>query len=215
MKQADESYLHNAEKQPGTKPATRKGKVDENEKQEIPKLFMVLLSELTKQILECQENKFKEEREFFEKELNKKDVKIDQLVSEIKDLRYQIDLTGQQNRKDNLKIIGVPQVENENVNQIVIDLANHIGVDIEESDISVAHRISTKDDKEDKTQNNISGKPKKVPSIIVKWVSRSVKNKIFEKRREITNKTGCPYPEAAIYEDVTPLRSKCYTISAP
>ena len=167
-----------------------------------------MIKELAKQLLECQENLRSEERAYFEEEIKKRDEKITSLEEKASELRYQIDVTGQQSRKDNLKIIGVPYTDDEDTSKVVIELAEHLGVEIDEEDLSTAHRIHIKEDKEDTTQTTANGKPKRIPSIIAKCVRRNVKTKVFENRKQIIAKPGCKWPEAAIYEDVTPLRSR-------
>ena len=92
--------------------------------------------------------------------------------------------------------------------KIVKDIAAHVGVPIEDKDISVVHRLNKSDDKEESTETTESDRPKRIPSIIAKFVQRDVKSAIFKKRKEITQKAGCPYPNAQIYEDVTPLCSR-------
>lgn len=206
--QAAENHIEHEEKQG----KTRSGKKNQGEstdgKAEIPKLTLVMFRELAKQLLEFQQNKFNDERENFEIEIKKRDDKITTLEEKANELRYQIDITGQQNRKDNLKIVGVPYTDGEDTTKVVKDLAEHIGVEVTDGDLSTAHRIHIKEDKEDNTQTTASGKPKRIPSVIAKWVRRDIKTKVFEHRRQITAKPGCKWPEAAIYEDVTPLRSR-------
>ena len=92
--------------------------------------------------------------------------------------------------------------------KIVKDIAAHVGVPIEDKDISVVHRLNTSDDKENTTETTESGKPKRIPSIIAKFVQRDVKTAIFNARKQNVEKPGSPHPNAAIYEDVTPLRSR-------
>ena len=99
-----------------------------------------MIKELTKQLLECQENSRSEEQAYFEDEIKKAN-----------ELRYQIDVTGQQNRKDNLKIVGVPYSDDEDTSKVVKELAEHLGVEINDEDLSTAHRIHIKEDKEDTT----------------------------------------------------------------
>ena len=111
------------------------------------------------------------------------------LIDEIDDLRNQIDNVGQYTRRDNIKIVGVPKTdEDEDINKIVIEIAKHNGVDLEPQDISIAHRINTRDDKEDTTGTNARGKPPKVPSIICRLVNRTKKAELFDIRRQIREK---------------------------
>ena len=194
---------------------------DVKDDQGIPKLFLVMINEATKQLLEHQTNKCNEQKEYFEDELKRtdkyfedklkeKNEKISQLESYIDDIRNQVDATGQYSRRENLKIIGVPYDKNENVNEIIKEIAKHNGVELEDRDISVAHRIFTKDDSAAGNSSRTTGnpRPKQDPTIIFKCVQRDVKTKVFDTRKQIVAKPGCKYPNAQIYEDVTPLRSR-------
>ena len=93
------------------------------------------------------------------------------------------------------------------------DIAKHTtGEELQDSEISVAHRIMSKQDRE-KLDNlpasaSASVRPKNAPSIIVKFARRNTKSKVFESRKQTVAKPHCPYPKAEIYEDVTPLRSR-------
>ena len=144
----------------------------------------------------CEEKCIKKEKEFNDF----KKVSMDENVI----LRNQVDNASQYTRRDNIKIIGIPPTEDEDVNKIVIAVAKHNGVTLEEKDISIAHRINTKDDKEDPNDLNAQGRKKKIPSIICRLVNRTKKAEIIATKRQIKAKPGAPYPEAAIYEDVTP-----------
>ena len=146
------------------------------------------------------------------KKCNKKQKEFDEFKKVIMDenveLRNQVDNASQYTRRDNIKIVGIPVTENEDVSKIVIAVAKHNGVNLEEKDISIAHRINTKDDREDPTEVNTQGRKKKIPSIICRLVNRTKKAEIIDTKRQIKMKPDAPYPEAAIYEDVTPLRSR-------
>ena len=53
--------------------------------------------------------------------------------------KQKIDDIDQYNRRQNLIFEGVPALENENVNDIVIRLVTKLHVSIQDSDISIAH----------------------------------------------------------------------------
>ena len=122
------------------------------------------------------------------------------------DLLNQIDNLSQYSRRDNLKILGVPVTDVDNINEIVVDIVKHTGVDLVVDDISIAHRINTKDDAA--IQSGPLNRPTKVPSIICKLKSRTKRSEIFQARKFIKLKPAAPHREAAIYDDVTPLRSR-------
>ena len=79
------------------------------------------------------------------------------------DLLNQIDNLSQYSRRDNLKILGVPVTDGENINEIVVDIVKHTGVDLGVGDISNANRINTKDDAA--IQSGPLNRPKKFPAL--------------------------------------------------
>ena len=127
---------------------------------------------------------------------------------ERQDLINQVDNIGQYSRRDNIKIIGVEQKDDENVEQIVIDIASDAGVSISKEDISIAHRINTVNDSSNPSVTNAHGGQKKVPSIIAKIKSRSVRNKIFLARKKLHENSTPTHTGAKIFDDITPLRSR-------
>ena len=146
--------------------------------------------------------------------ISKKDEKIDMLEEQLDDIRNQLDNVGQYTRQDNFKVLGIQVEENEtttNLKEKVCQIAEHNGVTLTEDDISMAHRINTKFDKTDPNKMNSRGTQKKIPSILVKLKSRSKKAEIMASRktmRENNESAPAHLKDIAIYEDVTPLRSR-------
>ena len=66
---------------------------------------------------------------------------IAELQQKVKDLTKQNDDLEQYSRKSCLRLTGIKEMANENVNQVVLDLANRVGADINQSDIVAAHRL--------------------------------------------------------------------------
>ena len=172
-----------------------------NDSQNIPPVFLVLMNEVITQLTERQAVREQEIIEQYDNKLKLCYDRISKLEDHNNELVHQIDNTGQQNRKDNLKIIGLPYEKEENLNEKVKDLFKHTGVTLQDNEISVVHRLMTKDDAVD-TAN------KKIPSVILKFVNRNVKSNAFASRKQIEAKPGCKFPNARIYENVTPLRSR-------
>ena len=142
-------------------------------------------------------------------ELKLRDNTIAEQKSEINELRYNIDCTSQFSRREHLKITGIPYEETENVNQIVKDLAKHtMGIELEDKDISVAHRIHTKKDQVRPNATTVEGTQNGNSSIMVRYVVRNMKANQLGAKKYIRDKAGYKYPNAAIYEDVTPTRSR-------
>lgn len=74
-------------------------------------------------------------------------------------------------RKSSLEIHGVPEAKEEDLDTVVVQVADHVGVEIEENDIDIVHRLPVK-------VNDIR-------PIIVKFKSHKVKSQIYFARRRL------------------------------
>ncbi|XP_046683689.1 uncharacterized protein LOC124369680 [Homalodisca vitripennis] len=93
------------------------------------------------------------------------------LACEVTALKDKVRSIDQYSRKDNLEISGLPVTPNEDTNSLVKDLAQALGVEVSESDISTSHRVPA-------FQKN------RTPALIVKFVRRSTRDSIIEKYRQ-------------------------------
>ena len=139
----------------------------------------------SQQFLSCQYEDLKAECKVF-KNVNQ------QLEEEIRKLQFQsldlenrsvkeeekVDAIEQYGRRQNLEIAGIPIKPGENTNKIVIEVAKLVNVEITPDQIFTLHRLSAK-----RTHNTIGNKPASPPSIIVRFVNRDVRNKIYESRQ--------------------------------
>ena len=165
-------------------------------------LTAAMLKSVVKELLEKQAG----DKEEYNIELEKRDVMINAIRKENSDLKFDIDCASQYTRRENLKICGIPYVEGENLNQIAKDLYHHTtGETLDDKDISVAHRINSKQDQEDTTQTTPSGRTVKIPSIIVRYTVRDIKTAQLKTKKNIKDTPGYQYPTATVYEDVTPI----------
>ena len=55
-----------------------------------------------------------------------------------------LDNLEQYGRRENLEFEGVPQVQNEDTTEVVIKIAEKLNINLNENDISIAHRLPTK-----------------------------------------------------------------------
>ena len=195
----------------------RKTRGDQNKSEESPncttEYVQVIVSAVVKQILERLDGDKAEIMNSKDEIIKNLEGKVSKLEDENKKLRQVDDDAQQYNRRDNLKIIGVRYQKDEDVIKIVQDIAKHTtGDDLNENEISVAHRIMSNDDRKklDAIPFNANATVTKQnsPSIIVKFCRRSTKTKVFEHRKQTAFKPNSPHPKAEIYEDVTPLRSR-------
>ncbi|KAI4466549.1 l1 transposable element-related [Holotrichia oblita] len=114
-----------------------------------------------------------------------KDVK--QLRTELSEAKKKIEELEQYSRSNNLRIFGVKEHPKENVDEVVVKLCKEeLGLNIHLHDIDVAHRLKSKEG---------TTRP-----IIVRFVCRSVKRKIF------SNKSKLKGTRTIIKEDLTPFR---------
>ena len=98
-----------------------------------------------------------------------------QLLAATNDLNLQKDALNeyeQYSRRDCPEFSGIPKRATENTNQIVINIAEGAGVDIEEDDISVNHRLPP-----NKRNND------RPPLIIAKFVRRDTREQLYRARK--------------------------------
>ena len=97
-----------------------------------------------------------------------------ELSSQVEKEATKLDDFEQYGRRQNLEIVGIPVQKDENTNAIVQEVAKLLKVTITASDISTSHRLQTKNEL-------------KPPPIIVRFVSRDIRNKLFSNRRNARN----------------------------
>ena len=85
-----------------------------------------------------------------------------------------IDQLEQYDRRQNLEFEGLTCQKDEDVSQLVIDVAEKIGVKLQKADILVAHRLPTKPGKEKNGPNT--------GTVIARFVKREVRNEIYYKQ---------------------------------
>lgn len=82
---------------------------------------------------------------------------ISELQQKVKDLAKQNDDLEQYSRKSCLRLTGIKEMANENVNQVVLELANRVGADINQSDIVAAHRLGSDGRRDSEESSNTAG----------------------------------------------------------
>ena len=81
--------------------------------------------------------------------------------------------------RQNFEFVGIPYEKNENINQIVSNLAEKIGVSIKDEDISIVHQIEA-------SQN---AQPEKPPNVIVQQMTHFFINENLNAKKELSWKT--------------------------
>ena len=70
----------------------------------------------------------------------------DDLATQVRDLNGKVDDLEQYGRRMCIRISGIPEMQNENVNNLVMKVAGDIGANVTRHDIDRAHRVGRKDD---------------------------------------------------------------------
>ena len=109
------------------------------------------------------------------------EAEICKLKSESSDMKKQsikdmdkLDEVEQYGRRQNLEIVGVPVQENEDTNALVIEVAKLLDVEVPPDQISTSHRLPI----------NPNSKISKTPPIIVRFVNRDIRKKLFWKSKQ-------------------------------
>lgn len=106
----------------------------------------------------------------------------------VADLRYAVD-TMEQNldnmeqysRRDCLEVKGVPIQDGESTDGIIKTIGENIGVSLEDSDISVSHRL--RENKPSRSERSSD------PAIIVKFVRRNKRDEFYRARKHLRGKS--------------------------
>ncbi|XP_077978266.1 uncharacterized protein LOC144433778 [Glandiceps talaboti] len=88
----------------------------------------------------------------------------------------------QYTRRNTLEISGIPEDGNEDTDNIVVKVAEIVGVNVSPDDIDISHRLPQRPSR----QSNGQRKP---ATIIVKFVRRSLRNKLYSSRKNLKGKT--------------------------
>ena len=104
-----------------------------------------------------------------------------------------MDVLEQYGRRQNLELSGIPEKESENTNKLVIEVAKLAYVELSPNQISISHRLPPKirhslSRNTSSAQNaKFNNSPPKSSSMIVRFVSRDIRNQIFSNRNLLRN----------------------------
>ena len=112
---------------------------------------------------------------------------ISNLKKQLKNQSYQLDRMEQYTRRDNIRIKGVAYSTNENTNDIVINLAKDMGVELSSNDISTSHQLGA------------TREVTKPSTIIVRFAKRDKKVELLKNKKKL--RSGVHFEE-----DLTKLR---------
>ena len=114
------------------------------------------------------------------------------LKKRVSALEAQMDASEQYSRRNSLRISGIPETVNEDTDQVVLHVAETVGVNILPSEIDRSHRL---------------GKPgnRQTRDILVKFTTYRARERFMKNRRNL--KTS-ELKGVFVYEDLTKIRSK-------
>lgn len=116
--------------------------------------------------------------------LSARDAQVD---SQFNTVNAKLDDLEQRSRLENLRIFGIPEKPGEKTDQLVLDVANKIGVTLAPNSIGRSHRVRPK-------------KPGSKRAIIVKFVSFADRQKMFSAKKLLKG------TKMSIREDLTAVR---------
>lgn len=131
-----------------------------------------VLQSIKKQLASTEKSVIKQQDEMLK--LQTKVSEVDAIVDELQ----------QYSRRDCLEISGIPRLPNDEPNKIIMELGDIIGVQMSESDISVAHRLPDSKKTKDRT--------------IVKFTRRQKKDEFYSRRSRLIGKQSTDLPSVEI-----------------
>ncbi|EDO27224.1 predicted protein [Nematostella vectensis] len=114
--------------------------------------------------------------------------RISTITDKLRDQEAILDEQEQYMRRECLEFKGIPSLEDENTNDLVIQVAQLAGVELDEDDISISHRLPAANNREwSDYEGNVH--PPSPPTIIAKFVRRDIKDEIYKARFSLKDKT--------------------------
>ena len=101
----------------------------------------------------------------------------EEIVTKVTFLEQQLNDLDAYGRRQNLEIHNIPIKHNKDAENLALQVLQKIDNSMKASDIDVAHRIAKETD--------VHGQKKRTRPIIVRFLSRKVRNEIYRKRRKI------------------------------
>ena len=146
-------------------------------------------------ILKIENDKLKRENATQGNELRTLKTKSTKIEKKAETEAIKLDGIDQYSRRQNLEFHGVPQTSSENVINIVFKIGKVLGVDINQNDISTAHRLPQKPHSNRRSE---SDEPPPPPGIIARFINRDLRNFIYSKRAVAKDIASKDFPVAGM-----------------
>lgn len=108
--------------------------------------------------------------------------------NDIYDIQLRLDASEQYGRRDTLEIQGIPDIADDNPTQLVIETARLVDVELEPNDISIAHRLPSRNSQRQR-------------KIIVKFTRRVKRDEVFNNRKKLKSKRSKDLPSVQIQSE--------------
>lgn len=131
----------------------------------------------------------------FEKRLNTKDLEINDLKSTLLAMQDVISSQEQQQLRNELEIVGIPERNHENLMHLILVSSKKLGVDLQESDVDQVKRVGSK-------QNNTVNSGGETRPVVVKLVRKHKRDELLSaasKRRGLTSSDLVSGTSSALY----------------
>ena len=129
-------------------------------------------------------------------------------TSHLLSIKLDLDRTHQAQLSHTLRFTGVPQEQNENVTQKVIEVCNSVGINITNDNIVEANRLRRPSNNQHQESNDNNRQTSVPGPIIVRLTSKILKLDLLKKSRALKNNNN--FKRVYIKEELTPLRWKYY-----
>ena len=119
--------------------------------------------------------------------------------------RLETDALEQYGRRNILRVSGIPELPDEDTDDLILHLASDLGVTLRPSEIDRSHRVGKPSDE---TISQQKKSKKKNRDIIVKFTSYNARSKLFNKRKQLRETEDEDLKRIFLNEDLTKRRSE-------
>ena len=112
---------------------------------------------------------------------------------------FEVERLEQYTRKENVKIYGLEEKEDENTTDVVLDLAKKMGADVTRADLSVCHRLGS-------SSSRGQGQRRKPRTIIARFSRREAKSTLMKAKKNLRKKEELHH--VYVNDDLTRMRGK-------
>lgn len=128
----------------------------------------------------------------------------DDLAKRLTQAEQDNDSLEQYSRRNSIRVSGVPEVASEDTDDVIINIAQSLDVQINRSDIDRSHRVGKIDDRGG--SDRATGGSRRHRDIIVKFATYNARQRLYRKRKDLRDNEDTRH--LYINEDLTRLRSK-------